>query len=67
MTPPEIKALRQRMGLTQQDFAILVGVGCNTVNRWENGRTKPSKMAIKHMHTIINDMNARLRKHNLCL
>jgi DNA-binding transcriptional regulator YiaG len=67
MKPLEIKALREKMGLTQQDFSILVGVGCNTVNRWENGHVKPSRMAIKQMNTIIREMNERLRKHNLCL
>lgn len=37
-TPEEIKALRKRLNLSQQDFARLAGVGVATVSRWERGR-----------------------------
>jgi DNA-binding XRE family transcriptional regulator len=34
--------LREKLGLTQQDLAALLGVPPGTVNRWENGRALPS-------------------------
>ena len=37
-----LKALRELLGMTQQDFAHLMGVGIATVWRWENGKGKPS-------------------------
>ena len=42
-----IRELRQVMGLTQEQFAAELGVVYPTINRWENGSTQPSPMAIK--------------------
>ena len=42
----QIKALRMKMLLTQREFAELLGVSFETVNRWENGRYEPT-MRIK--------------------
>ena len=41
----KIKELRSKLGLTQEQFAAKVGVTFSTVNRWENGKTVPSKLA----------------------
>jgi len=40
-----IKSLRVRLGLTQQALAEKLGVSFATVNRWENGQTRPSKLS----------------------
>lgn len=42
-----IRALRQEMKLTQEQFAGMVGVVFTTVNRWEKGHAHPSPMAMK--------------------
>lgn len=42
-----VRELRRRLGLTQEEFAAKLGVTFPTVNRWENRRAKPSRMAIK--------------------
>ena len=34
----EIRAIRERFGLTQADLARLLHLGANTVSRWESGR-----------------------------
>lgn len=34
----EIRAIRERYGLTQTDLARLLRLGANTVSRWESGR-----------------------------
>jgi len=39
------KALRSKLQLTQEQFAAKLGVTVSTVNRWENGKNKPSPMA----------------------
>ncbi|MBL1218689.1 MAG: XRE family transcriptional regulator [Planctomycetes bacterium] len=41
----KIKQLRLRLGLTQEQFAGKVCVTFSTVNRWEQGRSKPSPLA----------------------
>ena len=38
----EIRALRERLGLTQARFAALLKLGLNTVSRWESGRNVQS-------------------------
>ena len=37
----QIKELRLALGLTQEQFASKIGVMFMTVNRWENGKSKP--------------------------
>ena len=41
----ELKKLRQQQGWSQEDLARNLGVSFATVNRWENGKTKPSRLA----------------------
>ncbi len=47
--PPDysrrIKELRGRLGISQEKLAERIGVAFATVNRWENGQSKPSAMA----------------------
>jgi putative transcriptional regulator len=45
MDADRIRTLRQRMQLTQEDFAHLIGVTFSTVNRWENGKSTPNRIA----------------------
>ena len=46
------KDVRVRKGLTQQDFAQLLGVSLSTVQRWEKGKTRPSRLARQRMRQI---------------
>ena len=41
----EIKALRKKLKLTQEDMARLLGVRVRQVARWESGDSKPSRLA----------------------
>jgi putative transcriptional regulator len=67
MGPAEIKNKRKAMNLTQVQFASAVGVSFVTLNRWESGKTKPSKSAIKkiislrgeELSTLSNEINFR--------
>jgi putative transcriptional regulator len=40
--PNRIVAMRERTGLTQKDFAALVGVSSKTLENWEQGRRQPT-------------------------
>ena len=51
----ELKKLRQQQGWSQEDLARNLGVSFATVNRWENGKTQPSKMAQSLIKKISGD------------
>ena len=55
--PEEIKRIRQRCFLTQQDFAKEVQVAFSTVNRWENGKANPSPMALEAFRAFCKERN----------
>jgi len=38
----EIKKLREEVGLSQAEFALLIGVSKRTLENWEQGRRKPT-------------------------
>lgn len=40
-----VKALRRELKMTQEELAHELGITVGTVNRWENGRFRPSKLA----------------------
>jgi len=43
--PTLIKDIRRQLVFSQEDLARQLGVSYATVNRWENGQSKPSKLA----------------------
>jgi SNF2 family DNA or RNA helicase len=47
-----IKRLRAGLGLTQQSLAKELGVSFATVNRWENGQTKPSQLSWNQLRQL---------------
>ena len=56
----EIKSLRQRHKLTQQDLSNLVGVGWSTLNRWENGKIKKiSKLGRISLERVKNELEGK--------
>jgi len=54
--PRLIRELRERTGLTQEKFAAKLGVTFPTINRWENGRAKPSPLAMKQIEELLRNM-----------
>ena len=51
-----IRELRGRLGLTQEKLAARLGVSFPTINRWENGRSVPSPLAIQRVEQILREM-----------
>ena len=39
--PVNVKAIRTQLGLTQIEFAIMIGVSVSTLRNWEQGRRRP--------------------------
>jgi DNA-binding transcriptional regulator YiaG len=40
-----VKEVRQQLGLSQEELAHELGVSFSTINRWENSKTVPFKLA----------------------
>lgn len=46
MSPQAIRAVRDRMQMTREQFARLVGVSPGSIFGWESGRTQPRRGAV---------------------
>ena len=51
-----IKNTRDTKGLTQAEFAALLGVSYASVNRWENGQARPNNLAWQRIVEIENSL-----------
>lgn len=51
--PLDLKKIRKKLKLTQDQFAERIGVCRATENRWENNQTKPSKLALKEIRRLL--------------
>lgn len=61
--PRLVRELRKQMGLTQEKFAAKAGVTFPTINRWENGRSKPSPLAMERLEALLAEHgDAKLRR-----
>jgi len=54
-----VRQTRQRLELSQAKFAAKLGVSFQSVNRWENGRTKPLPIAVKQIEQLLHQMGDR--------
>lgn len=54
---PSISGIRDRAGLSQSEFAQMIGISVRTLQDWEQGRRAPSGPARALL--IIADMNPR--------
>ena len=43
--PELVKEVRRQLGISQEELAHRLGVSFATINRWENGKTTPFKLA----------------------
>ena len=39
--PPDIRMVRERLDVSQGDFAVMIGVSTRTLQNWEQGRRQP--------------------------
>ena len=47
-----IKLLRDKLLLTQEEFAELLGVSFSSVNRWERGHYEPTTKVKRKLHKL---------------
>lgn len=61
---PEVKAIRDRLGVSQEKFAVLLGVSKRTVENWEQGRRHPTGAARSLLRIVEADPEHALRALN---
>jgi len=59
--PVNVAGLRQRMGLTQEQFAARFGFSVATLRHWERGDRNPQGAALVLLNVIEPDPNAVMR------
>jgi putative transcriptional regulator len=52
----DVRAVRERSGMTQQQFAAAFGIGLGTLQKWERGERRPSGAA----RSLLKVMQANL-------
>ena len=57
--PELVKKVRKQLGISQEDLAHALGVSFATVNRWENAKTSPSKLAQTQFNLFCEDMRKK--------
>ncbi|MDR0467134.1 MAG: DNA-binding transcriptional regulator [Deltaproteobacteria bacterium] len=51
-SPDEIKALRERLNISQAVLASVINAGVNSIQKWERGAKKPSGTALKLLNLL---------------
>mgnify|MGYP004690623947 FL=1 len=59
MMSDTIKKLRQKLFLSQEEFAKELCVSVSTINRWETGKVKPNITAMKKIKNFCNKNNLK--------
>ena len=57
-----IKNIRNSVNMNQEQFADCLGTTVLSINRWENGKTEPNKMAQKQLYQFCKDNDVDLAK-----
>lgn len=58
---PEVKVTRNRLGITQERFAAILGVSKRTVENWEQGRRHPTGAARSLLRIVEADPEHAMR------
>jgi putative transcriptional regulator len=65
INPPEIKNVREKLNVSQNEFALMIGVSVRTLQNWEQGRRKPEgpakallRIASKNPSAVLDALHA---------
>ena len=58
---PDVKSIREQVGMTQTVFAATFGVSLSTLRRWERGERTPQGPARVLLHLVAHEPQAVLR------
>ena len=58
---PDVKAIRETTGLSQSQFALMIGVKLKTLQNWEQKRVRPAGPARALLQIVAVDPHAAIR------
>ena len=61
LSTPDIKAIRARLGLSQSEMAVYLGVKTKTLQNWEQGLRKPTASAQTLLRVLEKEPEAVIR------
>ncbi|MCI5161554.1 helix-turn-helix domain-containing protein [Candidatus Electrothrix sp.] len=61
VAPPDVKAVRQHIGMTQTEFASAFGISLGTLRHWERGDRTPQGPARVLLNVVAKEPKAVLR------
>jgi putative transcriptional regulator len=53
--PIDVKAIRLKLGFTQEDLARKLGLALSTVSKWEQGIFSPSRLAREKIEKVLKE------------
>lgn len=63
--PPDIKTVREKLNVSQNEFALMIGVSVRTLQNWEQSRRKPEgpakallRIASKNPSAVLDALHA---------
>ena len=63
--PDDVRRIRKDLGLSQSEFALLIGVSASTLQNWEQGRRQPEgparallRIAATHPEALLDALQA---------
>lgn len=59
--PADVKAIRSKLGKSQREFALMIGVSVATLRNWEQGRRTPDGPALALLRVASVDPKAVAR------
>ena len=62
--PTLVREVRERLHMTQEQFAHKVGVTYSTVNHWENGKRLPLPFLLRRLLEIKEEFNQERDKRS---
>lgn len=60
---PNVRTIRRKSGLSQSQFAALIGVNLRTLQNWEQGRPRPTGPARALLRIVEKNPKAMLTLH----
>jgi len=59
-----IRRTRERLGMTQEEFARVLHVSQSTVQNWESGRTQPHRGTLARIEAVANPPQSVRRRRS---
>jgi putative transcriptional regulator len=63
---PDIKIIREKLNVSQNEFALMIGVSVRTLQNWEQGRREPEgpakallRIALKNPSAVLDALHAK--------